>query len=147
MKTINPYLNFDGRAEEAFGFYQSIFGGEFAGLMRWKEMPENEACQQFDLSEEDGDKILHIALPIGGGNLLMASDSVGPMRGQATAGSNFSISIDAETREETERLFEGLASEGTVLMPLADTFWGSYFGMCADRFGVQWMVSCPQAAQ
>lgn len=158
MTKINPYLDFDGNAEEAFNFYRSVFGGEFAALLRWKEMPESamtaaagadgadspDGCAEMTLSEADGEKIMHIALPIGENNVLMASDALESMPQKRVAGNNFSISVSAASREEFDRLFEGLSDGGTVTMPPADAFWGSYFGMLTDRFGVQWMFSFEQ---
>ena len=142
MTKINPYLDFDGTAEEAFNFYKSVFGGEFAAVMRWKDMPASaDGCGEMALADGEGEKIMHIALPIGGGNILMASDTLESMAQKRVAGNNFSISVSAESKEELEKLFEGLTEGGTVTMPLADAFWGSYFGMCTDRFGVQWLFS------
>jgi len=141
MARINPYLDFNGNAEEAFNFYKSVFGGEFAMVMRWKDMPNAEGCEGATLSEIDGEKIMHIALPIGGENVLMASDALESMGPQRIVGTNVSISVSPESKEETETLFKGLAQDGTVTMPLADVFWGAYFGMLTDKFGIQWLFS------
>ena len=141
MTKINPYLHFLGNAEEAFNFYKSVFGGEFAMVMRFGEMPgcdEMPAEKQF--SEDDKGKIMHIALPIGKDNVLMATDAIESTGHKLTEGNNFSISISAASKEEAEKLFNALAEGGTVTMPLADTFWGAYFGMLKDQFGIQWMV-------
>ena len=139
MTAINPYLNFDSNTEEAFEFYKSVFGGEFATVMRFKEAPP---CPEMgELSTEDGEKIMHIALPIGNGNVLMATDALESMGQKMTTGNNFSISISTESREETEKIFNGLSAGGKITMPLAETFWSAYFGMCKDKFGVQWMVN------
>ena len=141
MATINPYLNFNGKAEEVFNFYKSIFGGEFATVSRYGEMPGCDEMQEGNkLSESDKDKIMHIALPIGKSDVLMASDIPESM-GQLTNGNNFSISISTVSREETEKLFNGLSDGGKVTMPLAKTFWSEYFGMCSDKFGILWMVN------
>lgn len=141
MATINSYLNFNGNAEEVFNFYKSIFGGEFATVMRYGEMPGcDEMPEGAKLSESDSAKIMHIALPIGKSDVLMGSDVPDSM-GQLKQGDNFSISISADSKEEADKLFNGLAEGGKVEMPLADAFWGAYFGMCADKFGIQWMVS------
>jgi len=141
MATINPYLDFNGNTEVAFNFYKSIFGGEFTAVMRWKDMPGSEGCEEIKLAENELEKIMHISLPIGNGSVLMASDALESMGQKRIAGNNFSISINAESKEETENLFNGLSEGGTVTMPLADAFWGSYFGMCTDKFGVQWLFS------
>lgn len=140
--TINPYLDFNGNAEEAFNFYKSVFGGEFAAVMRWKDMPPNtEGCEEMALTEDDREKIMHISLPIGGGNVLMASDALEGMGPKRIVGNNFSIAISTESKEELEKLYNGLSEGGTATMPLADAFWGSYFGMCSDKFGIQWLFS------
>ena len=136
MATINPYLNFPGNTEEAFNFYKSVFGGEFTVLQRFKETPE---AGNVPASEQD--KIMHIALPIGKGNMLMATDALESMGQTLTTGNNFSIAIQVESEEEADKLFNGLSAGGQVTMPLEKAFWGAYFGMCTDKFGVQWMVN------
>jgi PhnB protein len=136
MKTVNPYLNFPGNAEEAFNFYKSVFGGEFAVVQRFKDTPEADRVPE-DLKE----KLMHIALPIGKGNVLMATDALESMGHKVTAGTNFHLSISADSEEEASKLFAGLSDGGKVTVPLAKMFWGAYFGMCTDNFGVQWMVS------
>ena len=138
MATINPYLNFNGNTEEAFNFYKSVFGGEFATVMRYGETP---ACDGMELSEADKAKIMHIALPIGNGNVLMASDWVEATGQKLDEGGNFALSMSVDSREEADRVFNGLADGGKEEMPLNDTFWGAYFGMLEDKFGVRWMVS------
>jgi PhnB protein len=138
MATINPYLNFNGNTEEAFNFYKSVFGGEFAAVMRFGDAPP---CDEMPVAETDKDKIMHIALPIGDGNLLMATDMLDSMGQTLIEGNNYSISINAESRAEADKLFSGLSTGGKVEMPLADAFWGDYFGMLQDKFGVRWMVS------
>lgn len=141
MATINSYLNFNGNTEEVFNFYKLIFGGEFTMVTRYGEMPGcDEMPDGGKLSESDKAKIMHIALPIGKSDVLMGSDIPDSM-GQLKQGDNFSISISADSKEEADKLFNGLAEGGKVEMPLADAFWGAYFGMCADKFGIQWMVS------
>ena len=135
MTTINPYINFNGNAEEAFNFYRSVFGGEFANVMRFKDM----ASAEFPVSEKEANKIMHIALPIGK-NVLMAND-VPEMLGRTNENENRSkISISAESREEADKLFNGLSAGGQVEMPIADSPWGSYFGMFRDKYGIEWMV-------
>lgn len=141
MATINPYLNFNGNTEEAFNFYKSVFGGEFAAVMRFGDVPKTEGCDGMKVAENELDKIMHIALPIGRGNILMATDGLESMGQNFKVGDNFSISISADSRAEADALFSGLSEGGTVEMPLADAFWGDYFGMLQDKFGIQWMVS------
>jgi len=136
MATINPYLNFPGNTEEAFNFYKSVFGGEFITLQRFKETPE---AGKVPANEQD--KIMHIALPIGNGNILMATDALESMGQTLTPGNNFSIAIQAESEEEADKLFNGISAGGQVTVPLEKAFWGAYFGMCTDKFGIQWMVN------
>ena len=137
MATLNPYLNFPGNAEEAFNFYKSVFGGDFAGgVFRFEGTPGSEK-----LSDSEKQKVMHIALPIGKGNMLMATDALESMGHKVTPGTNFHLSIETESKEEAEKIFSGLSKGGNVTVPLADSFWGSYFGMLTDKFGMQWMVS------
>jgi PhnB protein len=136
MAAINPYLNFNGNTEEAFNFYKSVFGGEFLAVMRFKD---NAECGQ--ISESDQDRIMHIALPIGNGNTLMATDSLESMGQKLTVGNNFYICLAPESKEEAEKLFNGLSAGGKIEMPLQDMFWGAYYGSFSDKFGVQWMVN------
>ncbi len=137
VTVLNPYLNFPGTAEEAFKFYKSVFGGDFAMVQRYKDVPN----EQNKLSAGEGEKILHISLPVGKGNILMASDVVPSMGWPLNVGNNFSLSISAESKAEADKLFAGLSAGGQVKMPMADQFWGDYFGMCVDKFQIQWMVS------
>src|ERR1044072_9058584 len=142
MATINPYLNFKGNTEEAFNFYKSVFGGEFAVLQRFGNMPGCEEMPEGkQVSEDDREKIMHIALPVGNGNVLMATDALESMGQNLTEGNNFWLFVSADSNEEAEQIFNGLSDGGKVEMPLADAFWGSYFGMLQDRFGIRWMVS------
>ena len=136
MANINPYLNFKGNTEQAFKFYKSVFGGEFAMVMRWKDSPEPEK-----LSAAERKKIMHIALPIGKGNALMATDSLESMGCPLTVGTNFHICVSADSEAEADRIFKKLAAGGKVGMPMGKTFWGAYFGMCTDKFDIQWMIS------
>lgn len=140
MATVNPYLNFGGNCEEAFDFYKSVFGGEFLTIMRFNEMPAEELDESHQMAESEGEKIMHVSLPIGQGSILMGSDTPEAM-GPVTMGHNFSISIDTDSHEEATRLFEGLSAGGQVTMPLDKVFWGGYFGMLTDKYGVQWMIS------
>jgi len=135
MALINPYLNYNGNAEEAFTFYKSVFGGEFAKVIRFKEM----ACPENPVAVHEENKIMHIALPIGK-NVLMAND-VPESMGKVDENENRSkIAIAAESREEADRLFNGLSAGGQIEMPIADSPWGSYFGMFRDKYGIEWMV-------
>lgn len=135
MKKINPYITFDGNCEAAFNFYKSVFGGEFLSIGRFSEMPS-----EYTVPEKDKNLIMHVSLPMGESTLMGSdtSDSFGPPIKQ---GNNYSISIDTESKEEADRLFAGLSKDGTVIMPMDKTFWGSYFGMLTDQFGINWMVS------
>ena len=135
MAQINPHINFNGNAEEAFTFYKSVFGGEFSMIMRFKDLSGTE----FQVAENEANKILHIALPIGK-NILMAND-VPEIMGRVNESENRSkISISAESKEEADRLFNGLSAGGEIEMPIADSPWGSYFGMFRDKYGIEWMV-------
>ncbi len=135
MALINPHINFNGNAEEAFNFYKSVFGGEFTNIMRLKDLSSAE----FPVAENDANKILFIALPIGN-NLLMGND-VPESMGRVNENENRSkISITAESREEADKLFYGLSAGGSVEMPIDDSPWGSYFGMFRDKYGIEWMV-------
>lgn len=136
MAALNPYLNFSGNCEEAFNFYKSAFGGEFAMVMRFKDAPKEAQGG----AAHNPDWIMHIALPINSNDVLMGSDTP-PHYGKATPGQNFSISISADSKEEADKLFKALSASGNPMMPMADTFWGAYFGMLADKYGVNWMVS------
>ncbi|MEZ4779130.1 MAG: VOC family protein [Flavobacteriaceae bacterium] len=137
MPQINPYLHFNGNAEEAFTFYQSVFGGEFAMVVRFKDMP---ADPNYSLSKKEAEKIMHIALPIGKNNVLMASDTPESMGKHNEMETRTKISISAESKEEADQLFKGLSQGGTIEMPIADSPWGSYFGMFRDKYGIEWMV-------
>ena len=142
MTTINPYLTFDGNCEEAFIFYKSVFGGEFAFAGKFKDMPENP---EYPVSDEEKEKIMHIALPISKETMLMGSDSSEAFGHATVEGNNFSISINTDTVEEVTRIYNELSAGGTIKMPLNKTFWGAYFGMSTDKFGIHWMVNCELA--
>lgn len=136
MARINPYVHFNGNAEEAFTFYKSVFGGQFTKVMRYKDLSSAE----YPIPENDANRVMHIALPIGKSNLLLGSDVL-TMMGQVTENDNRNtISISAENRDEADKLFNKLSAGGKVEMPMADGPWGAYFGMFADKYGVQWMV-------
>jgi PhnB protein len=141
MATINPYFNFKGNTEEVFGFYKSVFGGEYAMVMRYKDAP-----QEHQMGESDGEKIMHMALPIGQHTILMGSDWP-EAYGKPIEGTNVSISISADSKEEADKLFNGLSAGGQATMPMENTFWGSYFGMLKDKFGFNWMVSYDETPQ
>ncbi|MDQ7950123.1 MAG: VOC family protein [Pedobacter sp.] len=136
MALLNTYLNFNGNTEEAFSFYKSVFGGEFQLLSRFEDNPG--ACEGLPEGEHKG--IMHVALPIGKHSLLMGTD-VPSVMPQVITGTNMSISVDADSRDEADRLFAGLAEGGTIQMPLQTMFWGAYFGMLTDKFGIQWMMN------
>jgi PhnB protein len=135
MALINPHINFNGNAEEAFIFYKSVFGGEFAKIMRLKDI----ASPEFPVAENDANKIMHIALPIGK-NILMGNDIPESM-GRVNENENRSkIAVSAASREEADKLFSGLSAGGNIEVPMVDSPWGSYFGMFRDQFGIEWMV-------
>ena len=135
MAQINPHINFNGNAEEAFTFYKSVFGGEFAKIMRFKDM----ASAEFPVPENEANKIMHIALPIGK-SILMAND-VPEILGRTNENENRSkIVISAESKEEADKLFNGLSVGGQIEMPISNSPWGSYFGMFRDKYGIEWMV-------
>ena len=135
MATINPSINFNGNAEEAFNFYKSVFGGEFAKVTRLKDLESPE----FPVAENDANKIMYIALPIGK-SILMGND-VPSFMGTVNENENRSkIAIGAESKEEADKLFNGLSVGGQIEFPIADSPWGSYFGMFRDKYGIEWMV-------
>ncbi len=135
MAQINPHINFNGNAEEAFTFYKSVFGGEFAKIIRFKELSGTE----FPVSEKEADKIMHIALPIGT-SILMGND-VPEILGRTNENENRSkIAISAESKDEAARLFNGLSAGGQIEMPMEESPWGSFFGMFRDKYGIEWMV-------
>ncbi|MEN9459647.1 MAG: hypothetical protein RL135_2270 [Bacteroidota bacterium] len=135
MASINPHINFNGNAEEAFTFYQSVFGGEFATIMRFKDL----ASEEFVVDENEANKIMHIALPIG--NSVLMGNDVPQVLGRTNENENRSkIVISAESKEEADKLFKGLSSGGQIEMPISNSPWGSYFGMFRDKYGIEWMV-------
>ena len=137
MALINPHINFNGNAEEAFTFYKSVFGGEFSKVIRFKEL----ASSEFRVSEKEENKIIHIALPIGKNNMLMAND-VPEIMGKTNENENRSkIVIIADNKEEADKLFNGLSVGGEIEGPIGDSFWGSYFGCFRDKYGIEWMVN------
>lgn len=135
MTTINPYINFNGNAEEAFTFYKSVFGGEFGEIVRFKDVSSDE----FPVPKNEAEKIMRITLPIGG-NVLIAND-VPEVLGRVNENENRSkIAVTAESREEAERIFDGLSEGGTVEMPMDESPWGTYFAMFRDKYGIEWTV-------
>lgn len=135
MALINPHINFNGNAEEAFNFYKSVFGGEFATVVRFKDMSGAE----FPISENEADKIMHIALPIGT-SVLMGND-VPEILGKTNENENRSkIAVTAQSKDEADKLFNGLSDGGQVEYPIADSPWGSYFGSFRDKYGIEWMI-------
>lgn len=144
MPAVNPYLTFKGNCEEAFNFYKSVFGGEFSYVGRFSEMPPQEGMK---MPEEDMNKIMHISLPMGNGSMLMGSDTGGEWASKTTIGNNISLSLNAASKEEADRVYNALAEGGKASMPMNQTFWGDYFGMCEDKFGINWMMSFNENAQ
>ncbi|HTF27746.1 MAG TPA: VOC family protein [Flavitalea sp.] len=136
MRTINPWINFNGNAEEAFTFYKSVFGGEFAKIIRFKDL----ASPEFVVPGNDANKIMHIALPIGKHNVLIAND-VPEFMGRVNESENRSkISVSAESREEADKIFNGLSAGGDIEGQIGDSPWGSYAGMFRDKYGIEWIV-------
>ncbi|AFD09021.1 VOC family protein [Solitalea canadensis] len=136
MAQINPYLNFKGNCEEAFNFYKSVFGGDFPFVGRYKDMPPSENSGGID-----GEKIMHMSLPISKESTLMGSDVGGEWASHIVEGNNIQLSVNAETEDDAKRIFDALSAGGRVSMPLEKTFWGALFGMFTDKFGINWMVN------
>ncbi|MFI5138132.1 MAG: VOC family protein [Sphingobacteriales bacterium] len=136
MKSIQPWINFNGNAEEAFTFYRSVFGGEFARIVRFKDL----ASAEFQIPENDANKIMHIALPIGKHNVLIAND-VPEFMGRVNESENRSkIAVAAESHEEADKIFNGLSAGGDIEGPIGDSPWGTYAGMFRDKYGIEWIV-------
>lgn len=144
MATVNVYLTFNGNCKEAFDFYRSVFGGDYPYVGTFGEMPPAEGKT---MPEADKDKIMHISLPISQETILMGSDTGGEWAAHFNQGNNVALSVNTESRAEAEKLFNGLSAGGQVTMPLADTFWGAYFGMWTDKFGINWMVNYDDPAK
>ena len=134
MITVNPYLTFNGNCFEAFNHYKKVFGGEFEAIQKFKDEPGSNH------PASDANRILHVSLPLSKGFMLMGSDRATSM-GSGSPGDNISLSLNATSKKEADDVFKGLSDSGTVTMAMATTFWGSYFGMVTDKFGIQWMVS------
>ena len=136
MNTLSPWINFNGNAEEAFNFYKSVFGGEFTKVIRLKDL----ASPEFPVEEKDAEKIMQIMLRINGRNMLIGND-VPEFMGKVDENENRSkIHIDAESREEAEKIFNGLSAGGQVEAPMGNSPWGSYFGMFRDKYGIEWVI-------
>lgn len=136
MAQINPYIHFNGNAEEAFTFYKSVFGGDFLTITRFKDMP----MEGSPITEKEADKIMHIALPIGKHSTLMGSDTPEFMGRHNEQENRSKIMLSADSKAEADSLFNGLAAGGTIEMPIMDSPWGSYFGMLRDKYGIEWMI-------
>ena len=143
MAKVSTYLNFPGNTEEAFGFYKSVFGGEFVGgIARFSDIPPAENMPP--LRDADKNLVMHVSLPILGGHVLMGTDTPESMGFKVNFGNNVYINLEPDTRQETNRLFRALSEGGKVEMELQDMFWGDYYGSCSDKYGVQWMFNCTE---
>ena len=136
MAAVNVYLNFMGNTEEAFNFYKSVFGGEFSVIQRFKDTP-----QGVQMSPKEQQMLMHVALPIGHGTVIMATDALESMGHSLKPGNNFSIAITPDDMNEAKKIFNGLSAGGKVMVPLEKASWGDWFGMFIDKFGIQWMVN------
>jgi PhnB protein len=144
MAQVGTYLNFPRNTEEAFNFYKSVFGGEFGrgGIARFKDIPATDGMPP--VAEEDLNLVMHVELPILGGHLLMGTDAPESMGFKVNFGNNIYINLEPDTKAETKRLFEALATGGVISKDLQDMFWGSYYGSCTDKFGINWMFNCTE---
>ena len=143
MANVTTYLNFRRETEEAFNFYKSVFGGEFTGdITRFSDIPASEGTPP--IPDSDRNLVMHVALPILGGHVLMGTDAPESMGFWITSGNNIYINLQPDTRTETKRLFCALSEGGKVDTELQDMFWGEYFGTCTDKFGIRWMFSCSE---
>lgn len=137
MTKLNTYLNFPGNTEEAFNFYKSVFGGEFTSVTRFKDME----IEGLTVPEEDQDKIMHMGLPIGEHNVLMATDTLASLGQELVQGNNVYISVHPSSKEEADRIFDALSEGADIEMAMAQQAWGDYYGSLKDKFGVKWMVN------
>jgi PhnB protein len=146
MASVSTYLNFVRNTEEAFNFYKKVFGTEFLGngIMRMGDVPPQDGMPPLD--PKDKNLVMHVSLPTIAGHVIMGTDAPESHGFKLNFGNNVSINLEPDTRKETEKLFNALSDGGSVSMPLADMFWGDYFGACTDKFGVQWMFNCAQKA-
>lgn len=141
MAKVSTYLNFARETEEAFNFYKSVFGGDFVdGIHRFSEVPPQEGAPA--TAEADKNLVMHVALPILGGHVLMGTDAPESMGFSVTRGNNMYINLEPDTKEETDKLFAALSAGGKVEMQPQEMFWGDYFGSCTDKYGINWMVNC-----
>ena len=147
MARVNTYLNFPRNTEEVFNFYKSVFDGDFGsgGISRFRDIPPAEGMQP--IAEEDKNLVMHVELPILGSHSLMGTDAPESMGFKVNVGNNVHISLETDTREETNKLFKALSAGGIVTMELQDMFWGDYYGSCTDKFGIQWMFSCKEKSK
>jgi len=136
MRTINPWINFNGNAEEAFTFYKSVFGGEFGKIVRFKDL----ASDEFPVPEDEASKIMRIVLPIGKHNVLIANDVPGFLGRVSEEENRSKIAVSAESREEADQIFNGLSAGGDIEGPIGDSPWGTYAGMFRDKYGIEWIV-------
>lgn len=137
MTVFNIYLNFAGDTEEAFRFYRSVLGGELTQIVRYKDMP----IEGVEIAKNDEEKVMHMGLPIGDGQMLMGTDALESMGQKLVIGNNSYISVHPDSKEEADRIFNGLSAGGQVEMPMANQPWGDYYGSFKDKYGVQWMVN------
>lgn len=144
MTSVNSYLTFNGNCEEAFNFYKSAFGGDFTYIGRYKDMPP--ADDKY-FPPQDGEKIMHISLPVSAETILMGSDSSETIKNATVFGNNVALSISTDSTESADKLFNSLSAGGQVKMPMEKTFWGAYFGMFTDKFGIHWMVNYDEIPQ
>lgn len=136
MRAINPWINFNGNAEEAFTFYKSVFGGEFLKIIRFKDL----ASEEFTITEDEAEKIMKIALPIGKNNILVANDVPGFLGAVSESENRSKIYVCTDSREEADHVFNGLSAGGDVEGPIGDSPWGTYAGMFRDKYGIEWIV-------
>jgi PhnB protein len=136
MITINPYLNFSGDTEKAMIFYKSIFGGEFNIIQKFKDLPGGDK-----IAEVDQQKIMHMSLPIGNNNYILASDALESMGQTLKVGNNFTFAVNTDSEKEADRIFTALSNGGQITMTMNKAFWGAYVGMLTDKFAIQWMIS------
>ncbi|MCB9252329.1 MAG: VOC family protein [Flavobacteriales bacterium] len=139
MMTLNPYLTFNGNCEEAFGFYKKVFKKEFAHISKFKDMPPSK---EFPVAEADKEKIMHVSIQFDHGLSLMGSDASDTFGGGFKEGNNVTVSINVDKPEEAKRMYTELSDQGRIIVPYDKTFWGAYYGLFFDRFGIQWMVNC-----
>jgi PhnB protein len=143
MAILNTYLNFAGNTEQALNFYKSVFGGELTPIVRFKDMP----VKGVNIPKADENKVMHVGLPFGKDQMLMATDTLESLGQKLVVGNNVHISIHPDSKEEADRIFKALSAGGTIEMSIADQSWGDYWGSYKDKFGVHWMVNYHPAGQ